>query len=231
MDKPYLATSPQVGGLGLRRTWTSPTDAAGGSLPSLAPRCLLRPGVPVAAGGAAEPRSWKQLGECSSKWMCWEGREEGSHLQQKDHQQDRTNPFTSTAKAQTTRPQPRAPVPAWQDPNWLRSFQPFRLLSVCAHQVPTKKLDQTKAPEGLRSSVLVACLKQPELTEWVSLGFSRDVRTISEMFRSQLSGEKADTSCTMACSEHPAQKHTTGGFPGGAATTARGPAGKRKLGR
>lgn len=110
-----------------------------------------------------------------------EGRGEGSHLQTQDHQQDRTNPFTSTAKAQTTRPQPQASMPAWQDPNWLRSFHPFRLLSVCTHQVPTKKLDQTKAPEGLGSSALVACLKRPELMEWVSLGFSRDVCTISEI--------------------------------------------------
>lgn len=58
-DRLYLATSPQVRDRRGRRTWTSQTDAAGGSLPTLAPRCLLRPGVLGPAGGATEPQWWK----------------------------------------------------------------------------------------------------------------------------------------------------------------------------
>lgn len=148
----------------------------------------------LAHPGSSLPSSTRRPGSC---WRChrtpvvemvhenrrvgWgEGREGGSHLQQKNGQQVGTKPFTSTAKAQTTRPQPGAAAPAWQDPNWLRSFHPFRLLGVCTHQAPTKKLDQTKALEGIRSSALVACLEQPERREWGSLSFSRDVRTISE---------------------------------------------------
>lgn len=197
-------------------------------MPSLAPRCRLRPGVLLAAGGAAEPKSWKQLGECSSKGTCWEGRErEGKKEAISSRRATNRTEQTLSLAQQKHRLHDRSLRHQCQRGRILaQELSSLQVTQRLCAQVPTKKLDQTKAPEGLHSSLLVARLKQPELTEWDSLGFSRDVRTISEVFRSQLAGGKADTSCTTVCSEHPAQKHTTGGFPGGAATTARGQRGR-----